>query len=114
MYPTVYRVRSIERHCCHFARRFSGCTTSGRILRRVTAIAASRMHACTDSCALVKPKRATWVDVEVTGGLSRAVMDVGRLKFSRNSVLSALLPISSRFPLSILLTLFPSLSHAAS
>lgn len=72
----------IERHCRRpFAQRFSGCATSGRILCRVTAIAASRMHAYTDSCALAKPKRATWVDVEATGGLSRAVMDVGRLKF---------------------------------
>lgn len=52
-----------------------------RILRRVTAIAASRLHACTDSCALADPKRATQADVEATGGLSRAVMDVGRLKF---------------------------------
>lgn len=52
-----------------------------RILRRVTAIAASRLHACADSCALADPKRATQADVEATGGLSRAVMDVGRLKF---------------------------------
>jgi len=35
-----------------------------RILRRVTAIAASHMHACTDSCALADPKRATGLTLE--------------------------------------------------
>lgn len=41
------------------------------------------MHACTEFRArtLPDPKRATRTDVEATGGLSRAVMDVGRLKF---------------------------------
>lgn len=75
----VYRLRSNDivaitsRHDFPYDER--------RILRRVTAIAASRMHACTDSCALADPKRATRADVGATGGLSRAVMDVGRLKF---------------------------------
>jgi len=81
-----------------------------RILRRVTAIAASHMHACTDSCALADPKRATRADVGATGGLSRAVMDVGRLKFCEIpglSLLPSLFPACSS--LSPFLHIVPSL-----
>lgn len=78
MSPAVYRLRSNDIVAVTSRHDFPAVR---RILRHVTAIAASRMHACTDSRALADPKRATRADVEATGGLSRAVMDVGRLKF---------------------------------
>lgn len=75
----VYRLRSNDIVAVTSRHGFSGRATGDGFY---VVLQLLRLHVCMHiPRALADPKRATRADVEATGGLSRAVMDVGRLKF---------------------------------